>query len=153
MNRRWLCAPALLLVLAACEPTTKTAVVDGEHVIVKGHKITLHQLDTPDSKNPKCDGEKSVADLAEERLGGLLLAAKEVEFRKTGMACLQFMECDGFVLADGVDVGETLIGEGLAAKKPVEGSGETPHDWCAERMPEPDPGLPPEQTVAPPNPT
>jgi endonuclease YncB( thermonuclease family) len=149
-----MCGPALLLALAACEPASKTAVVDGEHVIVKGHKITLHQLDAPDSKHPKCDAEKAVADLTEERLGGLLMAARTVEFRKTGMACLQFMDCDGFVTADGVDVGDTLIGEGLAAKKPVEGGGEAPHDWCVERMPQPEPALPPEQTTAPPaNPT
>jgi endonuclease YncB( thermonuclease family) len=141
---------AALALAAACEPTSRTAVVDGEHVIVKGHKITLHQLDAPDSKNSKCDAEKAVADLAEERLAGLLLAAKEVEFRKTGMACLQFMDCDGFVKADGIDVGETLIGEGLAAKKSADGSGDPPHDWCVERMPETDPApAPPEQSVAP----
>lgn len=41
------CAAAFALAAVACEPTSKTAVVDGEHVIVKGHKITLHQLDAP----------------------------------------------------------------------------------------------------------
>jgi hypothetical protein len=152
MKRGLIFAPALLLALSACEPTTKTAVVDGEHVIVKGHKITLHQLDAPDAKNPKCDAEKQLADLEEERLGGLLMAAKDVEFRKTGMACLQFMDCDGFVKADGADVGDTLIAEGLAARRPVEGGGEKPRDWCAP-APMPTDPKPPQDQIPPPNPT
>ena len=140
---------AALFALAACEPADKIAVVDGEHVIVKGHKITLHQLDAPDAKHPKCDSEKALGDLAEERLGGLLLAAKAVEFRKTGMACLQFMDCDGFVTADGIDVGETLIKEQLAAEK---APSEPAFDWCKDPPPTQLPPPPREQTTAPPAP-
>lgn len=144
---------AALLALAACEPADKTAVVDGEHVIVKGHKITLHQLDAPDTKNPKCESEKALGDLTEERSGGLLLAAKEVDFRKTGMVCLQFMDCDGFVTADGVDVGETLIEEKLAVRSDP---GAAAHDWCKQDPPvelilppEPMPATPAPDTPAP----
>jgi hypothetical protein len=47
------------------------------------------------------------------------------------MACLQVMTCDGFVQADGADVGETLIAEGLAVRAVVPEGGQAPHDWCA----------------------
>jgi len=150
MSRGLICTVAVVALAVACEPADKIAVVDGEHVIVKGHKITLHQLDAPNGKNPKCDAEKAAADLAEERLGGLLMAAKDVQFRKTGMSCLQFMDCDGFVTADGADVGDTLIAEGLAAKGVIEGGGMPPHDWCAPPPagPASEPA-PPEPAVAP----
>ncbi len=105
--------------------------VDSEHLIVKGHKIALHQLDAPD-RNGKCDAEKALGVFVEERLHGLLLTAKEVGFRKTGMGCLQFMQCDGFVTVDGKDVGDTLIEEGLAVRDVANGSGASPHDWCRE---------------------
>lgn len=64
------------------------------------------------------------------RLQSLISDAREVTFRKTGMACLQFMTCDGFVQADGADVGETLIAERLAVRAVVPEAGEAPHDWC-----------------------
>jgi endonuclease YncB( thermonuclease family) len=154
MKRGLVCAAAFALAAAACEPADKMAVVDGEHVIVKGHKITLHQLDAPD-KNGACDAEKALGAFAEERLGGLLMAGKEIEFRKTGMACLQFMDCDGFVSVDGKDVGETLIAEGLAVKAVIPESGDAPYDWCGNvpgfKLPgapaETPADLPPEQTI------
>lgn len=114
------------LSLGACEGTDVTRVVDAENVIVKGHKIRLFGVDAPDAANPKCEMEQRAGELAEERLQALFLAAKEISFRKAGMACLQFMNCDGFVMVDGVDVGETLIAENLVARKH-----ETVQNWCA----------------------
>lgn len=120
---------ACAMLAAACEPSDRTAVVDGEHVVVRGHRLQLHQLDAPDATSPGCEAEAELARRATERLDQLLTQAAAVEFRKTGMACLQFMTCDAFVTADGADVGETLISEGLAARGVVEG--ETTRDWCA----------------------
>jgi endonuclease YncB( thermonuclease family) len=118
----------LALVCAACSDATE--VVDTEHVRVDGHLIALHQLDAP-SEAAACDSERELGAQARSRLQTLLSGANNVTFRKTGMACLQIMTCDGFVQADGVDVGDTLITEGLAVRAPVPEAGEAPHDWCA----------------------
>ena len=151
MKRGAVFATALVLAATACEADTTTRVVDGEHVIVKGHKITLHQLDAPESKDAKCDREKGLAALTEERLAGLLLAAKDVEFRKTGMACLQMQDCDGFVKVDGEDVGDILIREGLAVRGVIEEGGGITRDWCASApIDEPAEALVPDEPSAPP---
>jgi micrococcal nuclease len=151
MKRGMICAAALALAAAACEADTTTRVVDGEHLIVKGHKITLHQLDAPESKDAKCDREKQMAALTEERLAGLLLAAKDVEFRKTGMACLQMQDCDGFVKVDGEDVGDILIKEGLAVRGVIEEGGGLARDWCADQpVDEPASDIAPDEPSAPP---
>ena len=120
-----------LLIAAVCEDVSVTRLVDGETLIVKGHSVSLHGVDAP-SPGAACESEKQAAAFEVERLEGLLLAAREATFQKTGMACLQFMTCDAFVRADGVDVGQALIDEGLATRKGGEG---TPHDWCAGNPP------------------
>lgn len=120
------CGVALLC--AACSDVTE--VVDTEHVRVGGHLIALHQLNAP-SETAACASERELGAAARARLQSLISAAREVTFRKTGMACLQVMTCDGFVQADGADVGERLIAEGLAVRAAVPEAGEAPHDWCA----------------------
>lgn len=99
-------ALGLALLCAACSDVTE--VVDTEHVRVDGHLIALHQLDAP-SDTAACANERELGVRARARLQDLISGAGDVTFRKTGMACLQFMTCDGFVLADGADVGETLV--------------------------------------------
>lgn len=121
-------ALALALFCAACSDATE--VVDTEHVRVDGHLIALHQLDAP-SDAAACANERELGAQARSRLQALISGARDVTFRKTGMACLQVMTCDGFVQADGADVGQTLIAEGLAVQAAVPEAGEAPHDWCA----------------------
>lgn len=121
-------ALGLALICAACSDATE--VIDAEHVRVDGHLIALHQLDAP-SDSAACASERERGAQARARLQDIISSAREVTFRKTGMACLQAMTCDGFVQADGADVGETLIAEGLAVRAAVPEAGETPHDWCA----------------------
>lgn len=121
-------ALGLALVCAACSNATE--VVDTEHVRVDGHLIALHQLDAP-SDTAACASERELGARARSRLQTLISSAQEITFRKTGMACLQTMTCDGFVQADGVDVGDTLISEGLAVRAAVLEAGEEPYDWCA----------------------
>jgi endonuclease YncB( thermonuclease family) len=146
-------ALAAALVCAGCEGSDVTRVVDGEHLIVKGHKITLYGVDAPDAGKAKCDAEKVTGDATLARLKAMISGAKEVSFRKTGMACLQFMDCDGFVMADGVDVGEALIAEGLADRKVVEGGGNEPRDWCALKPLPPIESITPAPVAKTPNPT
>jgi endonuclease YncB( thermonuclease family) len=140
-------ALTLALACAGCEGSNVTRVIDSEHLVVKGHKIALHGVDAPSSSEPACDLEKRAADLTEERIGGLILAAKDVSFRKSGMACLQFMMCDGFVMADGVDIGETLIAEGLAVRKVP--TGEPVRDWCVASPLPPPTAIDPSPVVPP----
>jgi len=121
-------AIGLALVCAACSDATE--VVDTERVRVGGHLIALHQLDAP-SDAATCANERELGVRARARLQELISGAQAVTFRKTGMACLQVMTCDGFVQADGVDVGDTLIAEGLAVRASVPEAGESPYDWCA----------------------
>lgn len=115
-----------------CEPSDRTAAIDGERLVVRGHRLSLHQIDAPDIGSARCDLEHTRGEQAKARLEALLKQASSVEFRKTGMACLQVMTCDAFVTVDGEDAGDILIAEGLAARAAVEGGGETPRDWCAE---------------------
>lgn len=125
--RSLILACGLALLCTACSDVTE--VVDTEHVRVDGHLIALHQLDAP-SETAACASERELGAGARARLQALISASREVTFRKTGMACLQVMTCDGFVQADGVDVGQTLIDERLAVRAVVPESGEAPHDWC-----------------------
>lgn len=121
---------ALVLALSCAACSDATEVVDTEHVRVDGHLIALHQLDAP-SDAAACASERELGAQTRARLQALISGARDVTFRKTGMACLQVMTCDGFVQADGADVGETLIAEGLAVRAAVPEAGEAPHDWCA----------------------
>jgi endonuclease YncB( thermonuclease family) len=121
----------LAMALAGCEDVSVNRVEDGERVVVKGHKLRLHQVDAPEVAEAKCDAERAAGELTIERLQGEFLAAKELEFQKTGMACLQFMWCDAFVKADGNDVGDMLIAEGLAVRSTSTEAKLDAHDWCA----------------------
>ena len=122
-------ALALTLICVGCSDATE--VVDTEHVRVRGHLIALHQLDAP-SPTAECARERELGVQAQARLQHLVSGAQDLSFQKTGMACLQFMTCDGFVRADGADIGGTLTAEGLAVRAAVPEGGEAPHDWCAE---------------------
>lgn len=127
---KWRAFLSLVLALACAACSDATEVVDSEHVRVDGHLIALHQLDAP-SEIASCEAERALGARAHERLQALISGAGEVSFRKTGMVCLQVMTCDGFVYADGADVGAALIEEGLAVRASVPEAGETARDWCA----------------------
>ncbi len=119
------------LALAGCEDAGVNRVEDGERLVVNGHKLRLHQIDAPEIADAKCDAERAAGELAVERLQGVLLAAASLEFSKTDAMCQQFMWCDATLTADGHDVGEMLVTEGLAVRgTPVEAKLDA-HDWCA----------------------
>ena len=120
-------APA---VAGGCEPANRTAAIDGERLVVRGHRLSLHQIDAPGIGSAGCEAERALGERAKARIDALLDQAASVEFRKTGMACLQIMTCDAFVTIDGDDLGDMLISEGLAVRAAVEGGGEEPRDWC-----------------------
>lgn len=94
-------------------------------MIIGGAKLTLAGVDAPRVENVRCPAEQLAGDLAAERLGGLLLAARQLDVTKTDAACAASAECEAVVKADGIDVGATLIEEGLVSRKAE------PKDWCA----------------------
>lgn len=118
---------------AACEGADVTRVVDASTLVVKGHRISLHGVDAPSASKPKCPAESEAAAAATKRLQAMISGGKDVSFRKTGMACLQFMTCDAFVSVDGVDVSEQLIIDGVVSRRGGE-PGQV-HDWCALKPP------------------
>ncbi|ABK43892.1 micrococcal nuclease-like protein [Magnetococcus marinus MC-1] len=73
----------------------------------------------------KCPEEKRMALEAKERVRQLLAKAEHVTLRETGRD--KYFRIVARVVADGVDVGEMLIREGLAA--PYDGGRKT-GEWC-----------------------
>lgn len=140
-------AGALLLLASACSPPAPAPspsasaepprALDGARVIIRGARLTLQGVDAPRVENVRCPAEQLAGDLAAERLGGLLLAARQLDVTKTDAACADTAECEAVVKADGVDVVATLIEEGLVSRKAE------PRDWCA---------APAEPTATPPTP-
>lgn len=99
-------------------------VVDGDTIWFKGEKIRIADIDAPETHDYRCDSEKALGDRATNRLHDLL---------ETGPITLQTIDRDEdtygrklrIVLVNGVGVGDTLVGEGLAR---YYGSGRRP--WC-----------------------
>lgn len=109
--------------LAICPPTGPRhhCVHDGDTVWWNGEKIRLADIDAPELR-ARCPAESALAIAARDRLVQLLNAGPVTivtkgrdRYRRT----LALME-----LPDG-DIGERLIGEGLASRWPQR------RDWCA----------------------
>ena len=88
-------------------------VVDGDTIWLKGQKIRIADIDTPETHDFRCPSEKNLGDRATRRLQQLL---------NNGAVSLQSIDRDEdrygrklrIVLVDGTSVGDTLVGEGLA---------------------------------------
>lgn len=97
-------------------------VVDGDTIWLKGEKIRLLDIDTPETHPPRCAEEARLGHAATDRLQTLLNGGA-VSMNRDGT--------DGYdrtlavVLVDGRPVGEHLIAEGLARHY---GGGRKP--WC-----------------------
>lgn len=88
-------------------------VVDGDTIWLKGQKIRIADIDTPETHDPRCSSEKELGDQATQRLRQLL---------NEGAVTLKPIDRDEdnygrklrIVLVNGTSVGDTLVGEGLA---------------------------------------
>jgi micrococcal nuclease len=88
-------------------------VVDGDTIWLRGEKIRIADIDTPETHDYGCQSEKDLGDRATDRLEQLLEA---------GTITLQPIDRDEdqygrklrIVLVNGESVGTTLVGEGLA---------------------------------------
>jgi endonuclease YncB( thermonuclease family) len=98
--------------------TTKTCVVDGDTVWLKGNNLRLQSFDTPEPMTQICGGEAEVA-LAHQASDRLLQLLNDSRWT------VETFGVDGTgdrILAtiriDGRDVGDILIEEGLARRWP-----------------------------------
>ncbi|MDI3467922.1 MAG: hypothetical protein OJF50_006743 [Nitrospira sp.] len=93
----------------------------GDHIPVR-----LAGIDTPEMKG-RCDREAQLARQARDLVRSLLGRAGEIRLRKASRD--KYFRVDARVIADGADLSEILINQGLAV--PYDGGTKT-KDWCAE---------------------
>jgi endonuclease YncB( thermonuclease family) len=88
-------------------------VVDGDTIWIAGQNVRLADIDTPETHEPRCASELELGNRATARLHQLV---------NEGEVTLSTIDRDSdvhgrklrLVLVNGVSVGETLVGEGLA---------------------------------------
>ena len=88
-------------------------VVDGDTIWFKGQNIRVADIDAPETHDPRCPAEKTLGDQATRRLHQLV---------NSGNVSLEIINRDEdrygrklrIVEVNGVTVGDTLVGEGLA---------------------------------------
>lgn len=131
----------LCVAAAMCDPTpTKIFVIDGDTVSINQERIRLDGIDAPELKG-KCANEKALARKAQYRLAELidgsrlLVARTPVGARKGEFGMEQRFKSDRYgrtlapLIADGHDVGEAILREGLARKWTKKWDGRD-EPWC-----------------------
>lgn len=131
----------LCATVAMCDVTpTKVYVIDGDTVSINQERIRLDGIDAPELKG-KCANEKRLAKAAHYRLAELLDGSRLVVQRtptrprqgEFGME--QRYKTDKYgrtlapLIADGSDVGEIILREGLARKWTKKWDGRE-EPWC-----------------------
>ena len=100
-------------------------VIDGDTIDIADVRYRLIGFDTPETYRPECDSERQRGDQATARLRALIDVASEV-----ALNVQQNRDKYGRWLAtleiDGRDVGDILIGEGLARRY----NGGKRQRWC-----------------------
>ncbi len=88
-------------------------VIDGDTVhTTDGRKYRLESCDAPETRYARCRHERERGEAAKQRLRQLIQGGYP-EVERTGRSCRWGRECV-HLHVDGVNVCETLIGEGLA---------------------------------------
>lgn len=121
------------------------SVTDGDTVHVVGERAgtRLVGFNTPEKFSPQCEYERKLGERASSRLKELV-RSPNLQLTKVPCACPANSEgtdaCNhgrscGVLKVDGRDVGQILIGEGLAVPFICEGNRcpRTPRPWCAQR--------------------
>lgn len=133
------------ITLAHADPISRDAftVTDGDTIRVVGEAkgTRLVGFNAPETNDARCDAERDLGRQATDRLKGIVAAAASLDLTKVACACrpgtegtdkCNFGRSCGTLRADGRDVGDVLIAEGLAVPFTC---GETscprlPRPWC-----------------------
>jgi micrococcal nuclease len=98
----------ILLATALCAPLVVT---DGDTFVCNNERIRILGLDAPETYFAKCDAEYRLGIVAKRRLQELVTGAN-LEIRRNGKD--RYDRTLAQVIADGTDVAEPMISEGLA---------------------------------------
>ena len=121
----------LLCAFLSCAPTGTTInaasiyVVDGDTIKINEQSYRLLGYDTPETYRADCPEEKALGMAATKRLRDLIDAAQTVTLDTTGKPD-KYRRVLAHLNLDGVDVGQSLIGENLAV--PYDGGKRI--SWC-----------------------
>lgn len=97
-------------------------VVDGDTFWLGGEKFRIANIDTPELSTPRCSAERRLAQRATGRLLELLVG-QDIAIERRGLD--KYGRTLALVAAQGRDVGDVLVAEGLAR---VWGGRRLP--WC-----------------------
>ena len=117
-------AVALLGCTAPAEASSCRA-LDGDTYICRGERIRLENVDAPEL-HARCDAELEAARAARAFAQAALDGAREIKIEVGRRARDRYGRTLAHVLVDGKDLGELLIGVGLA--RPYHG--ERRRGWC-----------------------
>jgi endonuclease YncB( thermonuclease family) len=125
--------------------STQVQVVDGDTIRLQGQQndVRLLGFDSPQTARARCDVERERGYTTMRRLRALVESAN-LELQPAACACPPNTEgtdsCNlgkrcGILRANGWDVGERLIAEGLATRASCNGTSclEPPNPWCDAR--------------------
>ncbi|NTF18225.1 thermonuclease family protein [Agrobacterium rubi] len=131
----------LCATVAMCDTTpTRIYVIDGDTVSINQERIRLDGIDAPELKG-KCTNERELARKAHHRLAELIdgsrlvVSRTPVGARKGEFGMEQQFKTDRYgrtlapLIADGHDVGEAILREGLARKWTKKWDGRE-EPWC-----------------------
>ena len=103
----------LVLALTTAVAAADTRVIDGDTIVVDGISIRLAEIDTPETWRPRCAREHELGTAAKNRL---------IELLDRGELTVVIVGSGGFgrdlayVYVGEIDVGQTLLNEGLALR-------------------------------------
>lgn len=124
--RRTLIAAAIIACSLATADAAGLRVIDGDTVVVSDETIRILNIDTPEIRHAQCDAERRLGLVAKKRLEELLLAGEIEITRGDGKRMTdKYGRTLAVLSVEGDDIGEELIGEGLA--RPWKGKREP---WC-----------------------
>ena len=138
ITRMSVLSPLVVIALSACSRgaplfadvqatrSPQVTVVEADALVVDGRPVRLSNANAPQlAPQAHCWAEGLAARQVRETVQGLVAAARDVTVTPTGGT-----DDDGRILSrvavNGVDLGETLLKDGLAAAP-----GEARFDWCA----------------------
>jgi hypothetical protein len=127
---------AFLLGLAACVPGSApdagaapahpvALVQSGDHMVIDGQTVVLADAETPQVGDmATCRAEAVAADQTATRVRALLADAQRIDVARVAKGHRSLVHLDG------LDLGLTLISEGLAVRR-----GPVPMNWCVTTRP------------------